>query len=677
MKICNRTFSITLIAILLFQLFNPAPSMATSVPEKFEFRGSGFGHGVGMSQIGAYGMANEGKSAIEILTHYYSGVEVAPVDDSAFLRINVADKIKSVTFTNESLSQLPSSMQIYPGDLPPGVVDSTTAFTTLPAGGALTFTTLGQSLISAITTPETAGASSLPQGGVWTIRWSGTEAFPGENSLLKMRIGTSLKRYRYGQVQIKLVPEGLTSAAIIVTNSLRLRDEYLRGIGEVPSSWPSAALEAQVIAARSFALAKKDTLRKVCDCNLYSSIQDQNFVGWSKEAEALYGKRWVDAVSITQPDANTGLAILYNGKPIFAYYASSTGGVTENVQDVWGSSVPYLLSVPDPWSLDPTLNPAYSSWVRSVSQASMAKAFNLVDVVRYEVMTRTSGGGVKSISAFSSDGKSSQLTGEKFRSFLKLPSAWIQLNVKVIASDLLDEIAISVSKNLWTSSQSAVLVNIEAEPEIAISALAFANLQKAPLFVTAKRKLSEVTIAELKRRKITKITLIGTPNSLPTKSTLKKIGFTPNFITATDFEKVALTLAGKSTGDPLILFNEEIDWLATQANLLVSANAPIIWQPYLAQSKAVIKFLKLRNNSGFYPSQIIENPTPSNLIVTRSLKAAILSGAWRSPIVLLGAEISDEQSVDLIREILRTYPTIASVTIIGTDIPKTAYEELN
>lgn len=97
----------------------------------------------------------------------------------------------------------------------------------------------------------------VPQGGVWTIRWSGTTAFPGEDSLLRMKIGTTTKRYRYGQVQIKLIPGGLTSAAIIVTNTLRLHDEYLRGIGEVPSSWPSAALEAQVIAARTFGLAKK------------------------------------------------------------------------------------------------------------------------------------------------------------------------------------------------------------------------------------------------------------------------------------------------------------------------------------------------------------------------------------------------------------------------------------
>jgi len=680
MKIFNIRFSISLIFILIFQTLSPMPSHAVDVPKKFDFRGSGYGHGVGMSQVGAFGMAREGKTATEILTHYYSGVEVAPVDDSAFLRINIADKIQSVTFSNESLSSIPSissSLQIFPGDLAPGVVETSTAVTTLPLGGSLTFSILGQALISSISDPATGANTALPQGGVWTIRWSGTTAFPGENSLLKMKVGTTTKRYRYGQAQVKLVSGGLTSAAIIVTNTLRLHDEYLRGIGEVPSSWPSAALQAQVIAARTFGLAKKDNLRKVCDCNLYSSTQDQNFVGWSKEVEAVYGKKWVDAVSITQPDTTTGLAILYNGKPIFAYYASSTGGVTENVQDVWGSAVPYLLSVPDPWSLDSTINPSYSSWVRSISQANMAKAFNLPDVARYEVTARTGGGAVKSVSAFSTNGKSSQLTGEKFRSLLKLPSAWIQLNAKVISTDLTDEIAVAVAKNFWTTSQNAILVNVDEEPEVTISAMAFANSQKTPLFVTSGRKISEATIAELNRRKIKKVTLIGNLNSLPSKTTVKKAGLTSTFISAADFQSVALTLGQKMTGNPLIVYNEEINWLATQSNTLLSANAPIIWKSFEKESKSVLQFLAKRKNSGIYPYQVTDNPAPSRVIVTRSLAAAILSGAWRSPIVVLGPEISEEQSVEIVRETLALYPTIASVTIIGSDIPSDLYVGIN
>ncbi len=677
MKIFNSRFSISLAVILIFQNLSPVPAYAADVPEKFDFRGSGYGHGVGMSQVGAFGMAREGKTAAEILTHYYSGVEIAPVDDSAFLRINVADKIQSVTFTNESLSTAPGVLQVFAGDLAPGIIETSTPAATLPIGGSLTFSILGQALISSISDPVTAINTALPQGGIWTIRWSGTTAFPGENSLLRMKVGTTTKRYRYGQAQVKLIPGGLTSAAIIVTNTLRLRDEYLRGIGEVPSSWPSAALQAQVIAARTFGLAKKDSIRKICDCNLYSSTQDQNFVGWSKEIEPIYGEKWVEAVSITQPDTTTGLAILYNGKPIFAYYASSTGGVTENVQEVWGSSVPYLLSVPDPWSLDPSINPSYSSWSRSISQANMAKAFNLPDVARYEVTARTGGGAVKRIAAFSANGKSSQLTGEKFRSLLKLPSAWIQLNTKVIDTELIDEIAIAIAKNFWTTSQNAILVNVNEEPEVTFSAMAFANTQKTPLFVTTGRKISDATLTELNHRKIKKVTLIGNLNALPSKATVVKAGLIPTFISGNSFQSVAITLGKKMAGNPLIVYNEESEWLATQSNTLISANAPIIWKSFERESKVVSQFLAKRKNSGIYPYQVIDNPSPSKVIVTRSLAAAILSGAWRSPIVVLGAELSDEESIEIVRETLTLYPTIASVTIIGSDIPSDLYADIN
>jgi hypothetical protein len=207
--------------------------------------------------------------------------------------------------------------------------------------------------------------------------------------------------------------------------------------------------------------------------------------------------------------------------------------------------------------------------------------------------------------------------------------------------------------------------------------MAFANSQKTPLFVTSGRKISDATITELNRRKIKKVTLIGNLNSLPSKTTVKKAGLTPTFISGTDFQSVALTLGQKMTGNPLIIYNEESEWLATQSNTLMSANAPIIWKSFEKESKSVLQFLAKRKNSGIYPYQVTDNPAPSRVIVTRSLAAAILSGAWRSPIVVLGPEISEEQSVEIVRETLALYPTIASVTIIGSDIPSDLYVGIN
>jgi SpoIID/LytB domain protein len=211
-----------------------------------------------------------------------------------------------------------------------------------------------------------------------------------------------------------------------LTASMRLGDQYLYGLGEVPSSWPAASLQAQAIAARTFALTKMRSIRSACDCNIYSTTRDQNFVGYSKESEPTYGVRWKRAV-----DRTRGLAVLFEGRPIQAFYFSSSGGMTQNVKDVWGSEFSYLVNRPDTWSVSAAINPRYAAWTRSVDQERMARAFELEDVIRYQVISRTVTGSISSIRAFSSLGAERTLTGEVFRSRVGLPSTWINLPEEV------------------------------------------------------------------------------------------------------------------------------------------------------------------------------------------------------------------------------------------------------
>src|SRR5207249_3565900 len=121
---------------------------------------------------------------------------------------------------------------------------------------------------------------------------------------------------------------------------------YLLGLSEVPSSWPTAALEAQAVAARTYALEKVERLgqhRSFCDCGLYSSTADQVYGGWDKEA-AADGARWAAAVARTRHQI-----VAYHGVPIQAYYSSSSGGHTESNDAVWGGApLPYLRGVCDP-----------------------------------------------------------------------------------------------------------------------------------------------------------------------------------------------------------------------------------------------------------------------------------------------------------------------------------------
>ena len=85
-------------------------------------------------------------------------------------------------------------------------------------------------------------------------------------------------------------------------------------------------------------------------------------LGYSKEGEPRFGQFWKAAVSATNVDTTTALAITYQGKPINVFFSSSTGGMTATSKDVWGTDYPYLVSVPDPWSLDGKLNPKYRSY---------------------------------------------------------------------------------------------------------------------------------------------------------------------------------------------------------------------------------------------------------------------------------------------------------------------------
>lgn len=382
-------------AILLLSQFL-TPANAVEVPATFNFTGAGYGHGVGMSQIGAKARAVAGESATAILKYYYKNVEVLPVPDTATIRVNIGHALKSVTFTTTSLG---TSLQLFSGD---ALVAS-----------AANKKKLTLNLASDLKTIQGYNASLL------TLKWIG-----GAVPVVTVTHSGKTERFRYGLINIRVV-----KGALEVTTSLSLHDEYLLGISEVSSSWPSAMLEAQTIASRSYALSKMGGIKVSCDCHLYSHIADQNFVGYAKEGEARVGKIWREAVLRTTVDSSTGLAILSGGKPIQAYFFSSSGGATQTTADAWGGFTPYTQSVPDSASVDVALNPRFASWKASTTQALVAAAFGLSNVATLEVISRNSAGAVTWIKGTSSDSVSQIIRGDTFRSRVKLPSPWFTLVV--------------------------------------------------------------------------------------------------------------------------------------------------------------------------------------------------------------------------------------------------------
>jgi SpoIID/LytB domain protein len=378
---------------LLLILASFAPAHADDIPATFAFTGSGYGHGVGMSQIGAKERAAQGESATAILNYYYKDVEVVPVLDTYTVRVNIGHALKSVVFTTTSTG---TSLQLLANDLLLSSVANKKKLT-----------------LSISSDGKTIKGYELP---LLTLRWSG-----GSTPWVSVTKSGVTERFRYGYIQVKVV-----KGALEVTNSLALHDEYLLGISEVSSSWPAAMLEAQTIASRSYALSKMGSIKPSCDCHLYSHIVDQNFVGYAKEGEAKYGKIWRQAVLRTVVDTSTGLAILSNGKPIQAYYFSSSGGATQTSADAWGGFTSYTQSVADTASVNTLLNPRFATWSASTTQALVAAAFGLPNVVSLEIISRNSAGAVTWIKGTSQEGVSQMLRGDTFRSRAKLPSPWFQ-----------------------------------------------------------------------------------------------------------------------------------------------------------------------------------------------------------------------------------------------------------
>ncbi len=96
-----RIYSDLIFAIVLpmvSTLILPTNAYA-NIPASFVFTGSGYGHGVGMSQIGARGMALESATATEILTHFYPGTAVLPISDSQIIRINIGHRQRDALIT--------------------------------------------------------------------------------------------------------------------------------------------------------------------------------------------------------------------------------------------------------------------------------------------------------------------------------------------------------------------------------------------------------------------------------------------------------------------------------------------------------------------------------------------------------------------------------------------------
>ena len=237
--------------------------------------------------------------------------------------------------------------------------------------------------------------------------------------------------YARGWIELNLY--GCSSACAIRLIAVVPTEQYLYGLGEVPSSWPMAALKAQAIAARSYALSKARSgqHRPVCNCALYASSYDQVYVGWDKEA-ATDGDRWVSAV-----DATAGQVVTYQGEVIYAFYMSSSGGYTEDSENVLssGTSIQYLRGVCDPGDYTPANPNAVWTVSLSASEVTQRLSLGIGTVTGFTDVVRSRSGRILSVTVRGENGTAT-VEGSELQARLGLRDerVWINRNRLVVGA---------------------------------------------------------------------------------------------------------------------------------------------------------------------------------------------------------------------------------------------------
>lgn len=280
----------------------PAAAQAGS-SSSWTIRGAGFGHGVGLSQYGAYGYAAHGADWRTIVLHYFTGTHLGNV---AGRTIRVLLQSGNGTVWVSGATQAGSHK-----------LDSTKSYRLVRHGLGVDLKTSRGKRIATMT-------------GVVTVSSSSGSFVLGGRAMN----GLSNGRYR-GELEVR---PG-TFGGLMAVNALPI-DDYIRGVivGEMPASWPQPALEAQAVAARSYSLTT-DAGGAIFD--QYPDTRSQMYYGMSRET----------AGANQAVDATAGQVVMYGNQVATTYYFSTSGGRTENIENsfVGTSPVPYLKSVDDPY----------------------------------------------------------------------------------------------------------------------------------------------------------------------------------------------------------------------------------------------------------------------------------------------------------------------------------------
>lgn len=325
-----------------------AVTPATAFGKEVKIKGRGWGHGIGMSQYGAFGYAQHGWGAKRILQHYYSGARVREKTIGPDVRVGMLQGRSSITILPKRKAPTGGRLVLrVKGNrtkIVEGVAGDRFKIQASSAGGARIF----------------KNSRRVKRGGK-TIFGDLSHPVVANYQRYGTQVATEGKSYAVGFGRIEFVSyssSGCPAGKCLSEVAVLPMQKYLYGLGEVPASWPQETLRAQAIAGRTYAYAKvrSGQSRVPCYCGVYDSTLDQVFIGEAKRTgSGSYWANWKKAV-----DSTNKRVILYKGRPIASLYSSSSGGHTESNSNVWGTTqVPYLKGVDDPYDAAGGANPNY------------------------------------------------------------------------------------------------------------------------------------------------------------------------------------------------------------------------------------------------------------------------------------------------------------------------------
>jgi stage II sporulation protein D len=373
----------------------------------YTFTGRGWGHGVGMSQYGARGQALAGRGAAAILRHYYRGTRLTTAR-ARTVKVLLAQGVASVALSSPRRWRAVGAA----------------------AGGRghRSVRLAGRAVVGV--RPGAGGRTVLLRGARRVATFAGgVRLVPARGGSVAWGEGAPRADQRY-RGELRAVASG---GDLDVVNAVGLED-YLKGVvpREMPPDWGDAApaaLQVQAVAARSYALA---TMTPGAVYDLFDDDRSQTYGGVASE----------DPRSSRAVDATRSTVLTYGGTVIRAYFFSTSGGRTENVENVFGGSPsrPYLVSVPDPYDRG---SPYHASWPDppSFTGAGLGRAIGLDGPVdRVEILGRGVSPRVRSARFTARSGESAVLTGIQVRSALGLRDSWFRVTRRTMPRSAADRL---------------------------------------------------------------------------------------------------------------------------------------------------------------------------------------------------------------------------------------------